>query len=436
MRRRAYRGIVPAASPDNREQTQMKKTFYGWYVALACAAGLACGLASVITATFPIFLAPLRAEFAWSPPEVFFALFVTTLTVTIVAPFFGALVDRVGAKRMILAGLLLEAAVIASFSLQTSSLTSFYIRYAVLAVLGLGTTHVAFTRVISVWFDRRRGLALGITLAGLGFGGFGWPLLAQWGIETVGWREAYLIVAAVIAIVPTTVIALVVRDTPQSMGLLPDGAQTPAGRTAAHGPPPGLTVTEALRTAHFWLMLVTFLLLGTAITSVQVHLVPLLTSRGVTAMLAATAMSVLAVALVVGRLAAGWLMDRFFAPRVAISFLLGPIVAIVLLASGVTGPLAFLAGILTGLAAGAEVDVTAYLTSRYFGLRFFSSIYAFYYSAYSLGAGVGPLVTAQAVELTGGYTGILYAHAGLLILAGLLLSRLPPFPAWGSPESR
>jgi MFS family permease len=410
----------------------MKKTFYGWYVAIACGAGLACGLASVITATFPIFLAPLRAEFFWSPPEVFFALFVTTLTVTIAAPFFGALVDRVGAKRMIIAGLLLEALVIASFSRQTVSLTEFYLRYAVLAVLGLGTTHVAFTRVISVWFDRRRGLALGITLAGLGLGGFGWPLLAQWGIDTLGWREAYLIIAAVIALVPTTVIALVVGDTPQSMGLLPDGAQAPRGATAAAGPPPGLAVAEALRTAGFWMMLATFLLIGTGITSIQVHLVPLLTSRGVSPMLAATAMSVLAVALVFGRLAAGWLMDRFFAPRVAIAFLLGPIVAIVLLAAGATGPLAFLAGILTGLAAGAEVDVTAYLTSRYFGLRFFSSIYAFYYSAYSLGAGIGPLVTAQAVELTGGYTWTLYGHAVLLMLAGLLLSRLPPFPDWAA----
>lgn len=407
---------------------QQKEIFYGWYVAAACAAGIACGLPSVITSTFAIFLAPLRAEFAWSQPEVFFALFASTVAVTIAAPFFGALVDRIGAKRVILAGLLLEAAVLASFSLQTSSLLEFYARYVCLAILGLGTTHVAFTRVISVWFNRRRGLALGIMLAGLGLGGFGWPLLSQWAIENVGWREGYLVIAAVIAIVPTAVIALVVRDTPQSMGLLPDGEATTSGTPAVTAVPPGLSVGEALRTATFWMMLVAFLLIGTGITSVQVHLVPLLTSRGVTPMLAATAMSILAVALVFGRLTAGWLIDRFFAPRVAIAFLLGPIVAIVLLAAGVTGPLAFLAGILTGLAAGAEVDVTAYLTSRYFGLRFFSSIYAFYYSAYSLGAGVGPLLTAQGVAMAGGYGTVLYAHAALLIVASLLLARLPPFP--------
>lgn len=170
-------------------------------------------------------------------------------------------------------------------------------------------------------------------------------------------------------------------------------------------------------------------------TSIQVHLVPLLVGRGVSPMRAANALSILAVALVIGRIGAGWLMDRFFAPRVAVAFLLGPIVAIVMLAAGVSGWLAFVAGILTGLAAGAEVDVTAYLTSRYFGLRFFSSIYAWYYGAYSLGAGLGPLMTANAVDRFGGYTEILIVHGAMLAVAAILLARLPPFPKLGLAEA-
>jgi MFS family permease len=100
----------------------------------------------------------------------------------------------------------------------------------------------------------------------------------------------------------------------------------------------------------------------------------------------------------------------------------------VLLASGASGTSAFIAGMLTGLAAGAEVDVTAFLASRYFGLRYFSRIYAWFYSAYSAGAGIGPLITAQAVERYGDYTEILYVHAGLLVVAALMLSCLKPFP--------
>lgn len=412
------------------ESPKHRPLFYGWYVAVASGIGLGCGLASVLTATFPIFLAPLKQAFGWTSPDMFTALLLATVTVTLAAPFLGALVDRVGARRMILIGLAMQAAVLASFYFQTGSITTFYVRYVAVAFLGLGATHVAFTRVISLWFDRRRGLALGLTLSGLGFGGFIWPLLSQWAIDTYGWRLAYLVVAAGIVVVGMGAVLLVVRDSPQSMGLLPDGDPVPAEGGARPAAQTGLTTAEAFRTGTFWLMLGAFLLIGFSVTSVQLHLVPLLTSRGVTPMRAATALSVLAVALVVGRLTAGWLMDRYFAPRVAIAFLLGPIVALLMLAAGASGTLAFVAGILTGLAAGAEVDVTAYLTSRYFGLQHFSSIYAWYYSAYSLGAGLGPRVTAGAVASFGEYTQILCVHAGLLVLAAVLLSRLGPFRRW------
>jgi MFS family permease len=409
----------------------MRKLFYGWYVAVACGLGLACGLASVITATFSIFLGPLRAEFGWTQSQTFTGLLLVTAAVTIAAPFIGSLVDRFGAKRMILAGFLMEGAVIASFATQTESLPAFYGRYVALAILGLGTTHVAFARIISVWFDRRRGLALGLALAGLGLGGIVWPLLSQWAISAYGWRTAYVIVALAVAAVGCLSIGLVVRESPEAMGLLPDGAERRPGTGAAAMPAPGqtgFTLGETMRQGHFWLMLAAFLLIGVAVQSLILHLVPMLVMRDVAPMRAAQAQSLVAAALIVGRLTAGMLMDRFFAPRVAIAFLVGPIVGIVLLASGASGTGAFLAGMLTGLAAGAEVDVTAFLASRYFGLRYFSRTYAWFYSAYSAGAGLGPLLTAGAVERYGDYTEILYVHAGLLILAALLLTRLKPFP--------
>jgi MFS family permease len=409
----------------------VRKVFYGWYVAVACGLGLACGLASVITATFSIFLGPLRAEFGWTPSETFTGLLLVTATVTIAAPFIGSLVDRFGAKRIILVGFVMQAAVIASFATQTDSLLTFYARYIALAILGLGTTHVAFARVISVWFDRRRGLALGMALAGLGLGGIVWPLLSQWAITEYGWRTAYVIVALAVATVGILSIGLVVRESPESMGLLPDGDEKPEGipgTTPMTVIQSGFTLAETLRQGQFWLMLAAFLLIGVAVQSLILHLVPMLVMRNVEPMRAAQAQSLVAAALVVGRLGAGLLMDRFFAPRVAIAFLVGPVVGMILLASGASGTSAFIAGMLTGLAAGAEVDVTAFLASRYFGLRYFSRIYAWFYSAYSAGAGIGPLITARAVERYGDYTEILYVHAGLLVVAALMLSCLKPFP--------
>jgi MFS family permease len=420
--------------PDGRMRNP-RSIFYGWYVAVACGVGLACGLASMVTATFSIFLAPLQAQFGWTRPQLFLALTLDLLVVTGAAPFLGALVDRIGARGIILAGLLLEAVLFASFAVQTASLPALYIRYAALGVLALPTTHVAFSRVISMWFDRRRGLALGIALAGLGIGNMLWPPLVQWTIERFGWREAYLGLAAIIVLVGFSTVALVVRDSPQSMGLDPDGVASGEHAKASSSPAVGMTRREALRTSTFWIVLAAFVLVGVAISSVQTHLVPILTSRGISPMLAAASLSVLAVALVFGRLAAGSLMDRFFAPRVAIGFLLGPILAIALLAAGVTGLPAFLAGVLTGLAVGAEIDVTAYLASRYFGLRHFGAIYAFFYGSFALGSAFGPLFTAIAVDKTGSYRGVLIVHGGLLLAGALLLSRLPRFPKWEDASS-
>jgi len=150
----------------------MRKLFYGWYVALGCGIGLACGLASVLTYTFGVFVTPLRAEFNWSQTEVFAALFLCVLTMTFVAPFFGLLVDRLGARRVILAGLVFEAALIASFYFQDANILSYYLRYVALAVLGVGTTHIAFTRIIALWFDRQRGFVLGVMLANVNINGF------------------------------------------------------------------------------------------------------------------------------------------------------------------------------------------------------------------------------------------------------------------------
>ncbi len=241
-----------------------RKIFYGWYITIACCIGLACGLTSVLTGTFSIFLGPLVAEFGWQPSDLFVALMLATVTVTVASPFIGVLIDRFGAKRMILAGFILEGIVLASFAVQDASLGTLYARYILMTLLGLGTTHVSFARVISLWFDRQRGLALGIALAGLGVGGMIWPLLSQWAIDAYGWRTAYLIVTAVVTTLGFLAIAIIVRDTPAAMGLLPDGAPAAGAGGAATKPgqPGGFTLAQTLRQTGFWMMILAFFLVG------------------------------------------------------------------------------------------------------------------------------------------------------------------------------
>jgi OFA family oxalate/formate antiporter-like MFS transporter len=404
--------------------------FHGWIVAAASGFGLACSIATVVAATFSIFVGPIRDEFGWSASAPFWAPLAVTLTAALFAPFVGGLVDRHGARRVILVSFVLEALVLASYSVMDGSLAGFYARYVALGALGLGTTHVAFARVIAAWFDRQRGLALGVALAGVGVGGVVLPVFCQWLIGGFGWRLAYLGLAALILVVTLPVMALTIRDTPAQRGLAPDGDAPGSERARASGELSalGATFAEARRERIYWQMLVTFLLVGVSLQSMMLHLVPLLRERGVGADAAAVAQSTIFAGLLVGRLVTGWLMDRYFAPRVALSFLLAPIVGIGMLALGANGAAAFVAAALIGVAAGAEVDVIAYLASRYFGMRQYSRIYGTFYSLYSLGGGIGPLATAASVERSGGYASSLWTHIGILVLCALLLAAFPRFP--------
>lgn len=404
--------------------------FYGWIIAAASGFGLACSIATVVAATFSIFVGPIRDEFGWSASAPFWAPLAVTLTAALCAPFIGSLVDRHGARRVILVSFVLEALVLASFYTMDGSLPGFYARFVALGALGLGTTHVAFARVIALWFDRRRGMALGVALAGVGVGGVILPVFCQWLIAAFGWRLAYVALALLILLVTLPVMALTIRDTPAQMGLAPDGdaVGSDSARAAETLATLGATIHEARRDHTFWLMLVTFFLVGVSLQAMMLHLVPLLRARGVGAETAALAQSTIFAGLLVGRLVTGWLMDRFFAPRVALAFLLAPIVGIAMLALGASGPAAFAAAALIGIAAGAEVDVIAYLTSRYFGLRQYSRIYGTFYSLYSLGGGVGPLLTATSVDRTGGYTASLWVHVAILVLCAVLLASFRRFP--------
>lgn len=408
----------------------MKTTpFQGWRVLGAATVGLACGIATVVPASFGVFLGPLRAEFGWTQSETFTALLFITFTSALIAAPVGGLVDRYGARRVVLAGFCFQILLLASFAWLGPSLWAYYLRYFLLAVLAIGTTHVAFARVITLWFDRRRGLALGIALSGVGIGGFLWPLYAQAMIGQHGWRDAWLLLALAVAVLALPTIALLLRDSPASVGQTPDGDPL---RTAADDTTPaeatGIPLAGVLRMPGYWLMVATFFLIGFAVQSVMLHLVPLLTARGLPPMLAALAQSLLFVAVTTGRLVTGWLMDRFFAPRVALAFLLAPIVGITLLALGAGGATALVAALLVGLAVGAEVDVLAYLTGRYFGARHFSAVYGTFYGVYTLSGGLGPLFTARLVDTGEGYPVALAVHAALLAVAALLLLRFPPLP--------
>ncbi len=403
---------MTAAAPE-------RGLFYGWIIAGAAALGIASSFSVLVTTITSLFAAPLSHEMGWTTSQIMLGPLVAGLCGLTTAPVIGALCDRFGARRIVLLSFVIEVGIVASFHNLDSWLPGYWLRYGALALLCMGTTQVAFSRVISSWFNRRLGLALGIALAGVGVGGYGWSLLVQHLIDLYGWRDAYLFVAGIIACVTLPALFLLLRDTPATTS----GTAALPGATVA-----GMTLRQAIGSPQYRLMALTFFLFGLSLQGAQLNLVPMLTSRGVSAQLAAHTQAIMLLTLIVGRVSSGFLLDRFFAPRVSQGFLLAPIAGIAALALGATGWAALLAAMGIGLAVGGESDVIAYLVRRYFGMREYSRIYGTFFSFFGAGASLGPFATSWGVaHSSGGYGTVLWYHVAALIVTVLLLFAFRPY---------
>lgn len=411
--------------------------FYGWWVVAASMVGLALSWPTIAIYTFSPFVIPLAEEFGWQRSQISFAVTVVSHSAMIMSILLGFVVDRLGVRRIMLPSILLLGFTVASLYWLTPSLSHLYAAFLAIAVLGAGTSVLAFSKLVLNWFDRKRGVALGFTMAGVGVGAALLPLFVTYVITHYGWREAYLGMGLMTLILSGGINAALIRERPEQMGLARDGSAPGGPALPAMAANAGYTARQAMRTRQFWLMLISFFLVGVCATGSTAHLVPLLRDRGIDAAQAAGMASSLGIAVIFGRILAGYLMDRFFAPVVAIGFMSGPVLGLALLALGATGAGAFVAAILVGLAIGAEFDILGYFVSRYAGLKAFGRVYGLMLASFQLGGGIGPVIMGLGFDRAGSYTAVLWAFAGLFVITCILLAGLGPYPkfAVAGPEN-
>ena len=400
---------------------------------------------------FGVFVKPLADEFGWTRGELSFAITMTNFAVVLASPSLGFIIDRFGVRRVLILSVIMMGLTVASMALLSASIWHFYALYFLIPFLGAGTLPQSYSRVLIAWFERRRGIALGISLSGFGVGAMLVPVVAQLMIDNYGWRMAYAGFGAAVLALALPMVVFVLRESPAEMGLKPDGGpartsdsgdaalpgSSAPGGTGGNGmahPAAGLSCRDAAHTRSFWLILVSFMLVGIGITSVIAHLVPLLTDRGVAPADAALYMSSLALGLIAGRVLAGFLMDYFFAPYVAACFLLGLLAGIVILASGTAGVPVFAAAVLVGMATGSEISEIAYICSRYFGPRAFGLIYGLMFSAFQLGSMAGSPLMGLYHDHAGNYAGALWVVAALVAVGIVLIVLLGPYPDNSDPE--
>ena len=412
-----------------------RRLFYGWIVVGTSAAGLFLGAFPIVVFSFGVFFESFAREFHASRAEVSLAFTIHNLASGISAVVIGRIADRTGARNVILPGLVIVAAMLL-FAQAIGSVPELYLFYAALGTVGSATTTVPYALVVSRWFDRQRGLALGGMMVGLGFGAVAMPLVVQQLIVTFGWRHAFGIVGCAMLAIAVPIVGIFLRDAPTQMGLLPDGASASTTRAHTSSPPDGLAWRNARHSGTFWLLIAVFVLLAASVHACVIHMPQLFIDRGATAENAALATSVVGLALLVGRIGCGYFLDRYFGGRVALMICAGAALGIAWLWTGSVGWLALVGAFLVGLGMGAEVDIIAFLMSRYFGLRSLGATMGFAFGAFVIAGGLGPLVMGFAFDRTGSYRLPLAGFCVAATAAAVLVSRLGPYRFGASPDER
>jgi MFS family permease len=403
------------------------RIFYGWVIVFTAGVGLLLGYAPVFVYSFSIFIKSLAQDFHTSRTSISFAFTLANIMQSVGAPLIGRLVDRFGAHKVIVPSTVIFGLVIISFKYFSTSLWQLYAFFIVIGLIGTGTAPVPYGIVVSRWFDRRRGLALGLMMMGLSSGAILMPPIAQRLIVLFGWRTAYAIVGFVVLAISVPVVGIFLKDSPEKMGLQPDGEPDLNTGSIERKNEQGVTWSVARREPTFWFLASAFFLLGASVHACVIHLVPMLTDRGISVERAAFASSLLGVALLIGRVFTGYFLDRFFGPYVAMLLFSGVAVGISLFLTGAGGSLPLLAVFLVGLGMGAEADIIAYLTSRYFGLRSFGEIYGYLFATFTLAGALGPVLMGVGFDHLGSYRAPLLFFLAATLVATALLSRLGPY---------
>ena len=180
-------GARPSVTTPGRKSNRV---FYGWWVVLASAIGLALHFGPIIVPTFGVFLKPLSHEFGWTRAQTSMAISLCALTLTMSVPFIGRLVDYAGARRVILTATSFFGLSVFALAFLSNHIWQFYAVYIVIGIAASGTTPVPYSKVITRWFDRRRGLALGLPMAASSLSFTLMPFVAQTLIAALGWRHA------------------------------------------------------------------------------------------------------------------------------------------------------------------------------------------------------------------------------------------------------
>lgn len=396
------------------EQPNLAKSLFP----LVAAIGISCGVTVALLTVFSYLSKPIGLDLGLSQTETAVALTLHLGMLIVALPAAGLLADRFGARPIIMVSSLLFGACLVAISLVDTK-AGLYAAFAMAGLVGGGASPITYARVIVHRFTRRRGLALGVALAGTGLGGIFLPMILQPVVIAQGWRSAVLLLALFVAAAGVL------------GGMLASEDHTKSADALGHGH----LLREAASTRVFWQMTFAFALLGLALAAITAHLTALWEGLGLDPKQVPQFQAIVGSATIAGRLIGGAAMDRWPAHWIgSIAAAIGA-AGMLILASGASSPMGIaLVGTAFGLCSGAESDVVSYLSSHYFGLKNFARIYATQGSFFMIGLALGPIAGAQALDKLSTATMLLLVATLLVLSAIILLFLGKPPPVEVAPE--
>lgn len=382
-----------------------------WWVILISILGISAGVSMLPTYTAGVMMASISQEFSWGRSDISSGIFALTLGVAVSSLFIGSLLDRFGARRIVMLSFL---AVIAGYLILAAYGANYPVFLAsnfLIGLLGGGTTTVIFSREVIALFLQHRGLAIGLTIGGAGLSAAWGPIVIERAIGWGGVPGAYIALAA-IGICALPLAALVSRHQP------------PPSRNS-EDPDTDMRMSQSGRVGlllhgRFLALALSALMVITAILGPVVHLVPMLTDMGLTLGDAAEVAGLVGLSVVVSRILIGLGLDWFFPPLVAgVTMVIAATGSVILL----TGNVAWMSwgALCIGFALGAELDLLAFFVARYYPPVHYSFIFGIIYSIILLFGGAAPLMFAVLRDTTGSYA------FGLMACPVILLAAIPLF---------
>ena len=406
----------PAATRDAADDPAQSRPTTAATVLAASFLGVALGYSSSYFYSSGLFILPIAQELGLSRGAATLGPLVCWLSAAAILPFYGKLMDRVGAIPLAVLSLVGLASAYVLLAAAAHNLPSYLLCSAVVAILGAGSTALPYSRLVFVTFTQRRGMALGAMLTGIGTGAVLVPLGVVPMIQSLGWRSTYLAMAAILvagAAILAVLLAsargpILARERAERTGL--------AGRTAAG---------EIWRSRSFLLLGLAFFAMPLCVISIVVHFVPMLTDAGMPLTTAAGLASTLGFASICGRLLTGFLLDKVATERLALALLALALVGIGLLLVAMPS-MALPAALILGLVLGAEMDLLAFFAARFFPPDAYGAAYSGLFSVFLVGGAIGPGAAGFLFDATGSYALPLQLGGlalGLSAAAILLLTR-------------